>query len=103
MFRRVLTTATSRAILPRAAATRTLVAPMPNVVAAKRGYHEKDMFLHLTWMDGEADGAELLDHYSNPRNVGSMNKGDLDVGTGLVGAPACVSPPCPTLPNPADP
>lgn len=31
----------------------------------------------------------LLDHYSNPRNVGSMQKGDSDVGTGLVGAPAC--------------
>lgn len=31
----------------------------------------------------------LLDHYSSPRNVGSMNKGDTDVGTGLVGAPAC--------------
>jgi len=30
-----------------------------------------------------------LDHYSNPRNVGSMNKTDNDVGTGLVGAPAC--------------
>ena len=31
----------------------------------------------------------LLDHYSSPRNVGSMNKQDTDVGTGLVGAPAC--------------
>ena len=31
----------------------------------------------------------VLDHYSNPRNVGSMNKADPDVGTGLVGAPAC--------------
>ncbi|KAL0638894.1 iron-binding protein [Maublancomyces gigas] len=31
----------------------------------------------------------LLDHYNNPRNVGSMDKKDLDVGTGLVGAPAC--------------
>lgn len=31
----------------------------------------------------------LLDHYSSPRNVGSMNKQDADVGTGLVGAPAC--------------
>ncbi|KAI5307666.1 iron-binding protein [Ascosphaera atra] len=31
----------------------------------------------------------LLDHYSKPRNVGSMDKGDVDVGTGLVGAPAC--------------
>lgn len=37
-----------------------------------RSYHEK-----------------VLDHYSNPRNVGSMNKSDNDVGTGLVGAPAC--------------
>lgn len=32
---------------------------------------------------------KLLDHYENPRNIGSMNKGDADVGTGLVGAPAC--------------
>lgn len=32
---------------------------------------------------------ELIDHYENPRNVGSMQKGDADVGTGLVGAPAC--------------
>lgn len=31
----------------------------------------------------------MLDHYSNPRNVGSMEKADADVGTGLVGAPAC--------------
>lgn len=31
----------------------------------------------------------LLDHYSRPRNVGSMTKTDADVGTGLVGAPAC--------------
>ena len=32
---------------------------------------------------------ELLDHYENPKNVGSMDKEDKDVGTGLVGAPAC--------------
>uniref|UniRef100_A0A7S3U7I5 NIF system FeS cluster assembly NifU N-terminal domain-containing protein n=1 Tax=Strombidinopsis acuminata TaxID=141414 RepID=A0A7S3U7I5_9SPIT len=31
----------------------------------------------------------VLDHYENPRNVGSLNKKDQDVGTGLVGAPAC--------------
>ena len=31
----------------------------------------------------------MLDHYSSPRNVGSMNKQDANVGTGLVGAPAC--------------
>lgn len=33
--------------------------------------------------------AKVLDHYNNPRNVGSMDKNDSDVGTGLVGAPAC--------------
>ena len=32
---------------------------------------------------------QLIDHYENPRNVGSMDKEDSDVGTGLVGAPAC--------------
>ena len=37
-----------------------------------RGYHEK-----------------VIDHYENPRNVGSLDKNDENVGTGLVGAPAC--------------
>ena len=32
---------------------------------------------------------KVLDHYENPRNVGSFEKGDNDVGTGMVGAPAC--------------
>lgn len=32
---------------------------------------------------------KVLDHYENPRNVGKLNKDDPDVGTGLVGAPAC--------------
>ena len=32
---------------------------------------------------------KLLDHYENPRNIGSLDKGDTHVGTGLVGAPAC--------------
>jgi Fe-S cluster assembly scaffold IscU len=36
-----------------------------------------------------AYSTELLDHYANPRNVGSMDKDDKSVGTGLVGAPAC--------------
>jgi Fe-S cluster assembly scaffold IscU len=36
------------------------------------GYHEK-----------------VIDHYENPRNVGSLDKNDISVGTGLVGAPAC--------------
>jgi len=49
-----------------------LQATTSNVVAGRRQYHEK-----------------VLDHYSRPRNVGSMPKADTDVGTGLVGAPAC--------------
>src|SRR5512138_1467736 len=32
---------------------------------------------------------KLIDHYEHPRNVGSLDKNDPDVGTGLVGAPAC--------------
>lgn len=44
----------------------------PAAVSGRRQYHEK-----------------VLDHYSRPRNVGSMSKTDTDVGTGLVGAPAC--------------
>ena len=32
---------------------------------------------------------KVIDHYENPRNVGSMDKEDPSVGTGLVGAPAC--------------
>jgi len=32
---------------------------------------------------------KVLDHYENPRNVGSFNKNDPEVGTGMVGAPAC--------------
>jgi hypothetical protein len=39
---------------------------------AVRGYHEN-----------------IIDHYESPRNVGSMDKKDPNVGTGLVGAPAC--------------
>ena len=32
---------------------------------------------------------ELIDHYENPRNVGAMDEQEGDIGTGLVGAPAC--------------
>jgi nitrogen fixation NifU-like protein len=32
---------------------------------------------------------KVLDHYENPRNVGSLDKNDPHVGTGMVGAPAC--------------
>lgn len=64
-------------------ATKTIRPTANNIVASRvavvspltqnvRQYHEK-----------------VIDHYENPRNVGSMNKSDKDVGTGLVGAPAC--------------
>ena len=32
---------------------------------------------------------KVVDHYENPRNVGSFDKSDPDIGTGMVGAPAC--------------
>ena len=32
---------------------------------------------------------KVMDHYENPRNVGNFDKDDADVGTGMVGAPAC--------------
>ena len=32
---------------------------------------------------------QVIDHYENPRNVGSFEKSDPDIGTGMVGAPAC--------------
>lgn len=54
-------------------ATRTPVARASMLpLSQTRSYHEK-----------------VLDHYANPRNVGTLNKNDHDVGTGLVGAPAC--------------
>ncbi|KAG8862281.1 iron-binding protein [Tulasnella sp. 330] len=47
--------------------------PIASVAAQQsRAYHEK-----------------VINHYEQPRNVGSLPKGDMDVGTGLVGAPAC--------------
>jgi Fe-S cluster assembly scaffold IscU len=51
---------------------RNAAAPATQQVTSRRSYHEK-----------------VLDHYNNPRNVGSMGKNEPDVGTGLVGAPAC--------------
>ncbi|KAK2466358.1 hypothetical protein APHAL10511_002000 [Amanita phalloides] len=51
----------------RNAAHRSVLRPL-----AVRSYHEK-----------------VISHYERPRNVGSLPKNDLDVGTGLVGAPAC--------------
>lgn len=76
MFSRSISVASRRALGATLARPTTLpaarqLAPVASV-NARRSYHEK-----------------VLDHYSKPRNVGSMNKKDMDVGTGLVGAPAC--------------
>ncbi|CAF0924798.1 unnamed protein product [Brachionus calyciflorus] len=49
-----------------------LLKSLDSVKIATSSYHEK-----------------VIDHYENPRNVGSLNKKDENVGTGLVGAPAC--------------
>ncbi|KAH0347757.1 iron sulfur cluster assembly protein-like protein 1, partial [Aureobasidium melanogenum] len=82
MFRRVASTVPAQASRAMAAAVRPSIAPSfraaaPAINNARRSYHEKDM------------STPLLDHYNKPRNVGSMQKNDTDVGTGLVGAPAC--------------
>jgi nitrogen fixation NifU-like protein len=45
--------------------------------------HKKTEFFPMAYSN------QLLDHYNNPRNVGSLDKADDHVGTGLVGAPAC--------------
>lgn len=78
MFRRVA------AVVPAQAGRVLATAARPNIASplrtaapaassiGRRQYHEK-----------------VLDHYNRPRNVGSMSKADTDVGTGLVGAPAC--------------
>ncbi|PNS17558.1 Iron sulfur cluster assembly protein 1, mitochondrial [Sphaceloma murrayae] len=78
MFRRALSAAPAQATRALATAARPtftntsrIIVPATQVVG-RRSYHEK-----------------VLDHYSKPRNVGSMPKNDGDVGTGLVGAPAC--------------
>ncbi len=65
---RALTSALRPAILPRQL-PRASAAAVP---AASRAYHDK-----------------VIDHYERPRNTGSFPRTDEDVGTGLVGAPAC--------------
>ena len=59
-------------------------------------YHEKVgafwkyLLYHLqTQLKKQKPILKVIDHYEKPRNVGSLNKNDENVGTGLVGAPAC--------------
>lgn len=60
-----------RSLLSRSSLQRP-VRSLRNILPQKRMYHEK-----------------VIDHYENPRNVGSLPKTDPNVGTGIVGAPAC--------------
>uniref|UniRef100_A0A7S3BYW6 Iron-sulfur cluster assembly protein n=1 Tax=Haptolina ericina TaxID=156174 RepID=A0A7S3BYW6_9EUKA len=59
-------------MMTRTLATRSVGFSRTALACARRGYHER-----------------IVDHYEAPRNVGSMDKKDPTVGTGLVGAPAC--------------
>jgi Fe-S cluster assembly scaffold IscU len=80
MMKRVLATVPAQASRALQTATRptttqfvrTTAPALQHAPSQRRDYHEK-----------------VLDHYNNPRNVGSMQKNAPDVGTGLVGAPAC--------------
>jgi iron-sulfur cluster assembly enzyme ISCU, mitochondrial len=49
----------------------------------------KNDHLPLTRLQNRFYHPKVIDHYERPRNVGSLEKSDPDVGTGLVGAPAC--------------
>ncbi|KAK2738736.1 iron-binding protein [Onygenales sp. PD_40] len=83
MFRRLLTLAPRATTLNISHSVRPSISAVnsrkfaPIAVSSARSYHEKDKF-NL-----------LIISFRNPRNVGSMPKADTDVGTGLVGAPAC--------------
>ncbi|KAH7887892.1 FeS cluster assembly scaffold IscU [Phlebopus sp. FC_14] len=66
----MLRSALTKSVFNVATASKTARAGLTPVLA--RGYHEK-----------------VISHYESPRNVGSLPKNDVDVGTGLVGAPAC--------------
>jgi iron-sulfur cluster assembly enzyme ISCU, mitochondrial len=78
MFKRAITALpaqASRAVRtsrPTTTSFARTTTPALQHASQRRDYHEK-----------------VLDHYNNPRNVGSMQKNAPDVGTGLVGAPAC--------------
>ncbi|KAF2012207.1 FeS cluster assembly scaffold IscU [Aaosphaeria arxii CBS 175.79] len=92
MFRRVASAVPAQAgrvlasgARPNIASPIRRAAPATVVATSRRQYHEKDKLPFPAFSNNHS----LLDHYNRPRNVGSMSKADTDVGTGLVGAPAC--------------
>ena len=65
-------------------------ASLPRLARAAHGSLQQSMTGVATAMLGfRPYHKNVVEHYENPRNVGSFEKGDLNVGTGLVGAPAC--------------
>mmetsp|Transcript_20298 Transcript_20298/g.27797 ORF Transcript_20298/g.27797 Transcript_20298/m.27797 type:complete len:166 (-) Transcript_20298:80-577(-) len=68
----MLSSATAKTVARAATATARSRLTAAATITQKRSYHEN-----------------IVEHYENPRNVGSLDKNDDDVGTGLVGAPAC--------------
>ena len=62
----------SSPFLPSLSSSTSLFSALPHPLPPTSSYH-----------------ARVIDHYENPRNVGSLNPSDPNVGTGLVGAPAC--------------
>ena len=63
---------TNKFFLRRTNLSSLSLSSLPLLLLSKRNYHEN-----------------IIDHYENPRNVGSLPKNKKNVGTGLVGAPAC--------------
>ena len=53
------------------------------------GFSNLDDIARLKWSLFQDVLLQVIDHYENPRNVGSLDKSSKRVGTGLVGAPAC--------------
>ena len=54
-----------------------------NPESRRHNHNNKDLFTIMAY------SSQVIDHYENPRNVGSFDKDELGVGTGMVGAPAC--------------
>jgi len=68
----MMSSVATRTVISRVLRSRRAVRPAVGSILNKRSYHDN-----------------IVEHYENPRNVGSFDKNETSVGTGLVGAPAC--------------
>merc|ERR1711982_304332 len=69
--------------------TRLACSPSQLLMTQTLGYRASTMSIVTLPQRNFAYHERVIDHYENPRNVGSLDKDDKYVGTGLVGAPAC--------------